>query len=384
MFSKAEKLFIAKGDQRDALYARLGSIRAKVDRPLPTISAQLAAQLGTNPLLQKDKQLRMFCLIVKGDIDGEMNSGAMRSDWQQVQTLARELGDKKWQYRSLAQLGLVAFYEGDLATARMNVGTAVAAATAAGDAGAEIRYLTVLGIGLMRAKMYEQAFPYFDKALKISDATPDAGYPFVLSQSRIEALTGLSRFEEAQRLQANMLAHARALHQSAQEAAALRDKLPRVAMPDTKPKLFSALAQFLFRDKSVMLLTQGLGQQPFHGNVAILANEFTNSAAEMVTGFAAENRLATVIGTKTAGNVLGAANFAVGEGYWLRLPIFGWYTSNGDCLEGKGVSPNLPIEADVSALNMGVDKQMSAAALAMTNSALSFSTECFSLSDKSV
>ena len=63
----------------------------------------------------------------------------MRDDWQQVQALARELDDTKWQYRALAQLGLVAFYDGDLATARRNVGGALAGATAAGDAGAQIR-----------------------------------------------------------------------------------------------------------------------------------------------------------------------------------------------------------------------------------------------------
>ena len=44
----------------------------------------------------------------------------MRDDWEQVQALARELDDTKWQYRALAQLGLVAFYDGDLATARKN------------------------------------------------------------------------------------------------------------------------------------------------------------------------------------------------------------------------------------------------------------------------
>ena len=70
----------------------------------------------------------------------------MRDDWEQVQALARDLGDTKWQYRALAQLGLVAFYDGDLATARKNVGGALAAATAAGDAGAQIRYLTELGL----------------------------------------------------------------------------------------------------------------------------------------------------------------------------------------------------------------------------------------------
>jgi len=90
-------------------------------------------------------------------------------------------------------------------------------------------------------------------------------------------------------------------------------------------------------------------------------NEWTNSAAEMVAGFAAEHGLATIIGKPTAGNVLGAANFKVGSGYWVRLPIFGWYTSKGNCLEGKGVSPDVVVEVDPLLLNAGIDQQMNEA-----------------------
>ena len=141
-FAEAEKLFVAAGDQRNALYAKLGKIRSTVDqRALPATSSQLASELDNNPLLQTDKQLRLFCLIVKGDIDGEIDDGAMREDWERVQELATELGDKKWQYRALAQLGVAAFYNGDLATAGKNVASALAAATKNGDGGAQVRLL---------------------------------------------------------------------------------------------------------------------------------------------------------------------------------------------------------------------------------------------------
>ena len=113
--------------------------------------------------------------------------------------------------------------------------------------------------------------------------------------------------------------------------------LPRVPMPRSRPELLFTLVRFSFRDKSVMLLTQGLGTQPFHKRIVLLVNEWTNSAAEMVTNFAAENRLATIVGQKTRGNVLGAMNFKVGSGYWLRLPVIGWYTSKGQSLEGRGL-----------------------------------------------
>ena len=139
------------------------------------------------------------------------------------------------------------------------------------------------------------------------------------------------------------------------------EALPRVPMPRSKTELLITLARFSFRDKSVMLLTQGLGEQPFHNRIVVLVNEWTNSAAEMLAAFAAENALATVIGQKTRGNVLGATNFKVGSDYWLRLPVFGWFTSKGRSLEGNGVDPDVPIEISPDALAAGQDNQMAAA-----------------------
>jgi hypothetical protein len=67
-FSEAERMFTGDGDRRNALYARLGKIRATVrDRSLASTSAQLASELEDNPLLQNDKELRMFCLAIKGE-----------------------------------------------------------------------------------------------------------------------------------------------------------------------------------------------------------------------------------------------------------------------------------------------------------------------------
>ncbi len=71
-FAEAEHLFVEAGDQRNALYAKMGRIRSHIDRDqqtLPAVAAELAEELEDDPLLQNDKELRMFCLIVKGDID---------------------------------------------------------------------------------------------------------------------------------------------------------------------------------------------------------------------------------------------------------------------------------------------------------------------------
>ena len=223
-FAEAQHLFIDAGDQRNALYAKLGLIRSNIDREpqtLPAVAAQLAEMLEDDTMLQNDKELRMFCFIVRGDIDTETNAGAMRQDWEQVQTLARELGNTKWQYRALAQLGIAAFYNADLETARTDVGTALAAATKAGDTGAQIRILTILANGLVESKMYEQALAYLDNAIKIAADTPDAGYQFTAQELRIDALVGLGRLDTAQQVDQEILTHARAIRRAGPEATAL-------------------------------------------------------------------------------------------------------------------------------------------------------------------
>ena len=114
----------------------------------------------------------------------------------------------------------------------------------------------------------------------------------------------------------------------------------------------------LYRDRSVRLVTEGLGPKPFHGRVVMLVNEHTCSAGEMVAAFAAENRLATLVGTRTAGQVLGGGNFAVGHGFILRLPAAGWYTWRGMIVEGCGVLPNVESPLSIHDLRAGEDHQL--------------------------
>jgi CHAT domain-containing protein len=221
VFTEAERLFVAEGDQRNALYAKLGRIRSNIDRDqqtLPGVAAQLEEALEGDPLLQNDKELRMFCLIVKGDIDTETNTGAMKQDWVQVQTLAKELGNAKWQYRALAQLGIAAFYDADLETARKDAGGALVAATTAGDVGAQIRILTILATGLNETKMYEQALGLVDNAIKIATATPDTGDQFTARALRINVLMGLGQLDAARKTVEELLTRARETHNAAHEA----------------------------------------------------------------------------------------------------------------------------------------------------------------------
>jgi len=138
-------------------------------------------------------------------------------------------------------------------------------------------------------------------------------------------------------------------------------QFPRVAMPSSKLGLLFCLARFSVQDKSLVLLTQGLGRQPFHGSVVVLVNEWTNSAGEMAAQFAKDTKLATIVGKQTRGNVLGSTTFNVGYGYQLYLPIFGWYSPSGTYTEGSGVRPDVPIDIDPDRLAYGEDAQVNKA-----------------------
>ena len=140
-----------------------------------------------------------------------------------------------------------------------------------------------------------------------------------------------------------------------------KERLPKISsIPSGKLGLLGMALKFkvLHRDRSMVLQTEGLGEQPFHGRIVLLVDEFSHSAAEMVAAFARENQLAVIVGNPTAGEVLGGANFRVGNGFYLRMPIAGWYTWKGPCIEGSGVSPHIMVDVDVTALAGGADPQM--------------------------
>ncbi len=138
-----------------------------------------------------------------------------------------------------------------------------------------------------------------------------------------------------------------------------REELARFGrIPSHKVALLGLLLRYAFSDKSIVVVTEGLGPQPFHGRVVILVNQHSASAAEMLAAFAQENQLATVVGTKTPGRLLSGGAFKAGHGFILGLPTACYLTWQGTMLEGKGVEPEHPVELSHEALREGRDTQM--------------------------
>ena len=118
------------------------------------------------------------------------------------------------------------------------------------------------------------------------------------------------------------------------------------------------------------VFSEALGTRPHHGRTAILVNEHSASAAEMVAAFASENQLATIVGTKTAGRVVAGSGVKVGHGYRVALPVAVYKTWRDTNLEGKGVAPDVAVPLGASELRAGEDTQLSAARLAVAGSVL--------------
>ena len=138
-----------------------------------------------------------------------------------------------------------------------------------------------------------------------------------------------------------------------------REKLPQFGkIPSSKVALIWLALRYGFIDKSIVVVTEGLGPQRFHGRVVILVNQHTASAAEIVAAFAQENSLAMIVGVKTAGRLLSGTSFKVEHGYILGLPVGAYLTWQGTMIEGKGVTPDVAVDLPYEALKRRRDIQL--------------------------
>lgn len=200
LFSKAEEMFSAAGDQRNALYARISAIRGRLPQlSLIEVSQTLSDYLD-NPIVQNDPKLKLRCLVVKGDVDMDFDDGLALGDWTEALALAKSLKDPDWEARATGELGIITFLQGDHAGAVMSVGNALSHAIKSGDIGGQIRYLTLIGGGLTEFGRPEQALGYLDRALQVVASTPDLADPLMTYTEKARALAAAGQEAEATKL----------------------------------------------------------------------------------------------------------------------------------------------------------------------------------------
>jgi carboxyl-terminal processing protease len=121
------------------------------------------------------------------------------------------------------------------------------------------------------------------------------------------------------------------------------------------------LLKFKDNDKSIVVVTEGFGRQSFQSRIVMLVNEHTISGGEIVAGFASDHKLATLVGTATAGKLLGWSTHSLQDDCFLTLPTVNYLTWEGKSFEGTGVIPDIGVPFDPDAASNGIDTQLEAA-----------------------
>ena len=216
-------------------------------------------------------------------------------------------------------------------------------------------------IGLVRVTMFPGVLG-MDVARDINRAIADLACERLIVDLRGNTGGGIGCL----RLMSQLCADRRGVGYSVSRAVARqgfnKEQLPAFdRIPRSKLGVVPLFFRFARARRSIAVFTEALGAQRHHGQVAMLVNEHSASAAEMVAAFASEYRLATLVGTKTPGRLVATSAFKVGLGYRVVLPVAAYFTWQGTNLEGQGVTPDIQEPISPEALWKGEDNQLNRA-----------------------
>jgi carboxyl-terminal processing protease len=121
-----------------------------------------------------------------------------------------------------------------------------------------------------------------------------------------------------------------------------REDLPRFEkIPKFKVQGIFPLLKFRKLDKSIVVVTEGLGRREFHGRITLLVDQHTISGAEIVTHFAKQHSLAKIVGEATAGRSLSYGTFPLPYDFKITFPIGDYVPWFGDRFEETGIAPDV-------------------------------------------
>jgi len=209
LYAKAEALFAQRGDARNELYAKIGRLRSEAETmSFVDLSRFLGDQLNT-AVVRNDVELRLWCLAAKGYTDIEIDYQAEKRDWLEAREIATHLGESRWVTRADGELGIIAFLEGKTGQGAKLLGSALVSTMTNGDIGGQIRFLEMLGNGMVEVNRNSEALMFFERAIRLAEANQDSGLPFMGYEGKAQALVALGRPEEAKRVLEDALVNAR-------------------------------------------------------------------------------------------------------------------------------------------------------------------------------
>lgn len=138
-----------------------------------------------------------------------------------MREIGSRLGEGQWVERADGELAIFGFLEGDSTRAAKLIGSAFLSAMAHGDVGGQVRFLEMSVSGLEEQRRYEEALDLFNRAMRIAQETPDAGFPFMSYEGKVDALLALGNGDQAKVLLKNAVSTARQQHKQGHETRVL-------------------------------------------------------------------------------------------------------------------------------------------------------------------
>lgn len=86
------------------------------------------------------------------------------------------------------------------------------------------------------------------------------------------------------------------------------------------------------------------GETPISIPLVVLVNENSASASEIFAGAVHDHEIATLVGTKTFGKGIVQQTFPFTDGSAIKMTIAKYYTPNGVCIHGEGITPDVEVE----------------------------------------
>jgi CHAT domain-containing protein len=230
-FAELEAYYRSIGDERNAVYAQVSGLRGRLPRLSLLDTSNELADILDQPITRNDDRLRLRVLVVKGDVDMDLDAGLAEGDWTEALAIAERLGDTAWANRATGELGIIGFLLGDTGGGSMKVFRALSRAKELNDVAAQVRYLTVLASGLSYMGNADAAAKNFREALALTEAHRDLGFPFLTYSHMAAALVRSGERAKARETLEHLLRRARDTGSSGYEAETLLD-LGRIALKE--------------------------------------------------------------------------------------------------------------------------------------------------------
>lgn len=195
LYEKAEKGFASRNPSK-ALYAHVSQFVLRAERePIQPLLAELRADVRRPEASEPETRLRI--LEIEGMLETNYDASQARTTWTEVASIAKRRGHYLLSARASGELGIAAFFLGDVATAKRSVQRAWIVAKLLRDDAAHVRYASVYGAGLVELHRYGDALRVLDEAINVATSSKTVAYPSIAVNYKIGALSGLHRYPEA-------------------------------------------------------------------------------------------------------------------------------------------------------------------------------------------